>query len=384
MSTTHQQVAPVGEAKPLPEVLRPQPVVLSIVVPTLNERENLQELIRGIEAALTGVAWELIIVDDDSPDGTSQAARDLYQQDARVRCVRRVGRTGLSSACMEGLLSSSAPWLAVMDADLQHDASLLPLMLASLRSGEADVVVASRYCSQGSTEGWARGRRLISQWATRLSGAKVLSRLTDPMSGYFALRRDVVDAAAPKVSGLGFKILLDILLSAPPTCRLQELPLKFRLRVHGQSKFGPKVAIDFLLMLLDQKVGRWIPVRLLPFALVGLMGVGVHYALMNILLFGTGWSFTQAQWVSTLLTITFNFALNNEVTFAHAALRGARWWRGLASFMAVCGFGAVANVGVASLLFSADTDWIGATAAGVVVSAVWNFAVSSRYTWRPG
>jgi len=363
---------------------RPLPVELSIIVPTRDERENVPELVRSIEAALQGVAWELVIVDDDSPDGTAELARRLYRDDARVRCIRRVGRRGLASACLEGMLSTSAPLVAVMDADLQHDAALLPHMVEWLRTGTVDLVVASRYCADGSTEGWAPGRLRLSRCATMLSGAGLLQRLTDPLSGYFALRRELVEASAHRTSGIGFKILLDLVLSAPTPIRIQELPLVFRSRLHGQSKLDLKVVVDFALMLLDKRFGPWLPVRLIPFAMVGLLGVGVHYALMHLLFSSGVWSYPVAQAVSTVLTIAFNFAVNNEVTYASAALRGRRWLWGLGSFQLICGAGAVANVGVASLLYGAHTPWVGATAAGVIIGAVWNFAVSSRYTWRPG
>ena len=132
-----------------------QPAELSVVIPTFNERGNLSELIRHITAALEGIRWEVIVVDDDSPDGTAAEARRMYRSDARVRCIQRVNRRGLSSACIEGMLASSARFLAVMDGDLQHDPTILRRMYDALAADEADLVIGSRYAGGGGVGQWA-------------------------------------------------------------------------------------------------------------------------------------------------------------------------------------------------------------------------------------
>jgi dolichol-phosphate mannosyltransferase len=195
---------------------------ITIVTPTFNERGNLDELIGRVREALDGVAWELIVVDDDSPDGTAHRAHELHACDSRVRVIRRIGRRGLSSACLEGMLASSAPFLAVLDADLQHDPELLPRMLELLRADRADLVCASRNLAGGGAPGWAEHRVAASRlgaWAANSIGER---RLSDPMSGFFAVRRDVVERVVGSLSGVGFKIMLDIVLAAGPGLRIVE------------------------------------------------------------------------------------------------------------------------------------------------------------------
>lgn len=352
------------------------------MVPTFNERENLPALVDGLTRALAGRDWELIVVDDDSPDGTAALARGLHAADGRVRLLRRIGRRGLSSACIEGMLASSALFLAVMDGDLQHDPALLPRMLDLLRTDRADVVTASRYLDGGDLGDWSPVRARISRLATSVTQRVTGVALTDPMSGYFAVRRELVDAAAPELSGLGFKILLDLILSLRPPVRIVELPLAFGVRVHGRSKLSPRVAWDGLLLLLDKTVGRWIPTRFIAFGLTGGFGVVVHMTVLWAVLAAPRLSFVAAQAMATATAMIVNYTINNLLTYADRSRRGWRWLTGLASFASVCGFGALANVGIAGLLAERAVAWPLAAMAGVAVSAVWNYAVTARYTWR--
>src|SRR4051812_39513945 len=187
---------------------------ISIVVPTFSEAENVTELYTRISAAMGSESWELIFVDDDSPDGTADLARQLSNQDQRVRCIQRIGRRGLSTAVVEGALSSSAPFVAVMGAGLQHDEALLPTMLQELRSGNLDVVVGSRYAAGGGTGDWSESRKAISRLASRMARGLVPENLHDPMSGFFAVRSEALRDAARRLSGYGYKVLLDLFVSA--------------------------------------------------------------------------------------------------------------------------------------------------------------------------
>ena len=188
---------------------------LAVVVPTFNERANVAVLVDRLDACLAGLAWEVVFVDDDSPDGTAEAVRELARRDPRVRCLRRVGRRGLASACVEGMLATSAPLLAVMDADLQHDEALLPAMVERLREGDVDLVVGTRYAAGTAVPGWDEGRRRMSRLATRLGRAALGVPLSDPMSGFFAVRREALERVVRGLSAVGFKILLDILATRP-------------------------------------------------------------------------------------------------------------------------------------------------------------------------
>src|SRR3954465_8323125 len=166
---------------------------LSVIVPTFKERGNVAELVRRLDLALAGTAWEAIFVDDNSPDGTAAAVKEIAARNSRVRCLKRGGRRGLAGACFEGMLSSAAPFVAVIDADLQHDEKVLPAMLARLQKGEADLVAATRYVAGGSAASFSEGRGAISRLATRMTHKMVGTPLSDPMSGFFMLRRDRFD-----------------------------------------------------------------------------------------------------------------------------------------------------------------------------------------------
>lgn len=354
----------------------------SIIVPTFNERENVPELVRRLEECLAGIAWEVIFVDDDSKDGTSDVVRDIALENPRVRCIQRIGRRGLSSACVEGMLASSAPYLAVMDADLQHDEKLLSQMLKTLTSDSADIVVGSRYVEGGGIGAWDQSRASISQFATRLSRLVIKQDLSDPMSGFFALRREVLVDSVRNLSNIGFKILLDILASVSKPVRLKELPYEFRSRLAGESKLDSQAVWGYLMLLGDKLFGHIVPVRFVAFSLVGGLGVFVHFLVLSILFQGLGVPFTIGQAVATTIAMASNFALNNALTYRDMRLRGWRWVLGLLSFMLVCSLGAFANVGIASYLFVNNTVWVLAAIAGIVVGAVWNYAVTAMYTWN--
>src|SRR6476469_5285311 len=214
---------------------------LSVVVPTFNERDNVTTLFRRLEATLSGIAWEVIFVDDNSPDGTWDVVRGLAQQDRRVRCIRRIGRRGLSGACIEGILASSAPYAAVMDADLQHDETQLSKMLALLQGGAAELVVGSRYIDGGSAASFDRQRAGASAFATEIARRVLRVSIADPMSGFFMIRRDRFEALAPQLSTQGFKILLDVVASAHGELKAIEIPYSFGSRLHGESKLDSMV-----------------------------------------------------------------------------------------------------------------------------------------------
>ena len=358
------------------------PAEVTIVVPCFNERPNVASRVRRLEASLDGIRWEAVFVDDDSPDGTAAAVQALAQTDARVRCIRRIGRRGLASAVIEGALSSSAPFIAVIDGDLQHDETRLPAMLALLQHGAHDLVIASRYVAGGDAGG------LVGNWRHRLSGAGIQMAqtllpvpLTDPMSGFFMIRRAAFERNAGRLTGQGFKILLDLLLS-DRQLRVAEIAAVFHRRVAGASKLNLQVMVQFLALLLDKALGGLVPLRLLGFAAVGGVGVLVNVgALLELQQAGVG--FQTAQALATAIAMIANFQLNNQITYRDQALRGHRLWTGLALFMAVCSLGAVANVGIAQTLYQGHVRSPVAAAAGALIGVVWNYAMSSTLVWRP-
>jgi dolichol-phosphate mannosyltransferase len=355
---------------------------LSVIVPTINERDNVGPLIDLLDAALAGIAWEVIFVDDDSRDGTPEHVRELARRDPRVRCIQRIGRRGLSTACIEGVLASAAPYVAVMDADLQHDETLLPRMLAVLKTEPVDLVLGSRYIAGGGIGEWDKSRARMSGFATRLSRMICKTDIADPMSGFFMLRREVFEGALRRLSGQGFKILLDLLASSPQPVRVKELPFEFRQRRYGESKLDTLVAWEYMMLIADKLVGHVVPVRFALFALIGGLGLLVHLAVLWLTLTFAAANFTAAQTVATVVAMTSNFFLNNLFTYRDQRLRGWRALRGLLSFYAICSLGAVANVGIASYVFAHDEVWWLAGVAGVIVGSVWNYAVSSVFTWK--
>ena len=359
------------------------PPELAVIIPTLNERDNVPLVVERLNRVLAGIAWEAIFVDDDSPDGTADAVRALGRRQANIRCLQRLGRRGLASACIEGILASAAPYAAVMDGDLQHDESLLPAMLAKIKSERLDVVVASRYVEAGSLGEWQRSRVMISNLAGRLGRLVIKAELTDPMSGFFVIKRDAFNAALRGLSGQGFKILLDLFASSPRPLAFAELPLNFRQRLHGESKLDAMVAWEYLVLLLEKLVGPAVPVRFLLFSIIGALGVGTHLLTLWFATHVLFTGFALAQSAATLVAMTGNFLLNNLFTYRDRRLRGRRLLTGLISFYAVCGAGAAANVGIASHLVVDHHSWWLAGLAGAAVSVVWNYAMSSIFTWSP-
>jgi dolichol-phosphate mannosyltransferase len=357
--------------------------VLTIIVPSYNERPNVAPLIARLDAALDGIAWEVVYVDDNSPDGTTAEVRRIAQNDARVRCICRIGRRGLASAVIEGALSSSAQYLAVIDGDLQHDAAALPQMLMILQSGHYDLAVGSRHVTGGDDTGLAgRWRHLLSDGGIRLAQFLLPIRFSDPLSGFFMLPRSLFETLAAKLTGQGFKILLDLALSSRAPLRVAEVPCVFHERAAGKSKLDALVLVQFVGLLLDKMLGGVLPLRFISFALVGALGVLIHLAVLTMALIALGLTFEVAQLAASGAAMVFNFHFNNEITYRDQRLRGLHLWRGLLLFMLVCSVGAVANIGIANTLYETHTSWSIAGAIGAVIGVVWNYAVSATLVWR--
>jgi dolichol-phosphate mannosyltransferase len=357
-------------------------VELSVIVPTFNEHPNVGPMIKSLEAAMGEHRWEVIFVDDDSPDGTASEVREVAKRDSRVRCVQRIGRRGLSSAAIEGILASSAPFCAVIDGDLQHDERLLAEMLRVIKDEDLDIVSGSRYVEGGSLGDWDESRAFISKLATRLSRSVLHAELTDPMSGFFMIRRSSFEKRMRDLSGIGFKILLDIFASSKEPLRYRELPYEFKSRQAGESKLDSQAAWEYFMLLLDKLIGRFIPVRFVAFTLVGGFGVVVHMLIVWIMLSNMKMDFTVAQTTATLVAMTSNYAMNNILTYRDMRLTGWSWLRGWFSFTLACSVGALGNIGIAAYIFAQDTTWVLASLSGIIVGAVWNYAVTSVYTWN--
>ncbi|WP_326914062.1 glycosyltransferase family 2 protein [Sphingopyxis chilensis] len=357
------------------------PLDVAVVVPTLNEAANVEKLIAKLSVVLAGRGWEVLFVDDNSADGTSELVRRIARESRHVRIVQRVGRRGLSSAVVEGILATAAPIVAVMDGDLQHSEDALPRLIDAIADDGADIAVGTRYVAGGGIGDWDSDRARMSRLATRAGQIALGTDVSDPMSGFFAIRRDAFERALPRLSAIGFKILLDILASSPTPLKVAEIPYQFRSREAGESKIGARVIAEYAELIADKTIGRFVPVRLIKFLMVGGLGVFVHLAVLRAVL-GTGSAFVAAQTAAVMTAIAFNFFLNNSFTYADRKLKGWRLIGGLASFYAISALGAVANIGIGTWMAGQDERWWVAGVAGVVVGAIWNFAMSSALTWR--
>lgn len=359
-----------------------QPLMLAVIIPTFNERMNVDPLLERLHKTLEGIEWEAIFVDDNSPDGTAAYLRQIARRDPHVRVLQRIGRRGLASACIEGMLATAASYIAVMDADLQHDERILPCMYQRVSTNGLDLVVGSRNVAGGSMGEFAQERVALSGLGARLSATVLKCGLTDPMSGFFVVSRAFFEEVAGRLSGIGFKVLVDLLASAERPVRFAEVPYTFRTRERGESKLDINVALEYLLLLLDKVIGNWVPSRFVLFAAVGGLGLLVHLAVLAMLYLSAGKPFLYAQAAATLVAMTFNFLLNNVTTFRDRRLRGFRLGIGLASFYAACSVGAMTNLAFARFLLRAGLPWYLAGMVGMTVSSVWNYGVNTILTWR--
>jgi dolichol-phosphate mannosyltransferase len=359
-----------------------RPPDLAVIVPTLNERDNIEPLLARLGEALAGISWEVVFVDDDSQDGTGSLLLRLQDVLPRVRVIRRIGRRGLSSACIEGMLATGAPFLAVIDADLQHDETILPRMLEMLRERDLDIVVGSRFSAGGSVGAFAGKRLFMSRFGGWLSRIVSHADLSDPMSGFFVLRRPFFEETVRDLSGQGFKILLDFFASASRPVRFAEVPFTFRPRHRGKSKLDTLVMLEYVTLLSDKLLGPYFPTRFVMFVLVGLFGVLVHLAVLGfahkIILI----TFYYSQVIATFTAMTVNFNLNNLLTYRDRRLSGVSLIYGHLSFYLICGIGAIANFQIAQMLFNLRVPWMIAGFLGAMISSVWNYGVSSTITWK--
>ena len=358
------------------------PLELAVVIPTFNERDNVRPVLSKLANALAGIRYEVIFVDDDSQDGTADCIRAIARTDPYIRVLQRVRRRGLASACIEGMMATAASYIAVMDADLQHDERILPQMFAKLKSEGLDIVVATRNAAGGSMGDFARHRVVLSNLGHNLSRWVSHTDISDPMSGFFVLTRDYLEEVIGSTSGIGFKILLDLVASAQRLVRVGEVPYTFRERQYGSSKLDIVVGLEYLQLLLDKKIGNLVPTRFLIFSTVGAAGVLVASVVLYALVSVLHMNFLMAQAAATFVAMTGNFFLNNSMTYRDRRLKGRKILTGLATFYVACSFGAIIDIRIAQLGKDTGLPWYIAGACGLAVGAVWNYGITSFITWR--
>jgi dolichol-phosphate mannosyltransferase len=355
---------------------------VAIIVPTYNERKNLIPLMACLGEALPEIDYEVIIVDDDSADSTAAAARCLAQRDRRVRVLQRIGRRGLASAAVEGMLAASAPLLLVMDADLQHDERIIPAMIEKIKTESLDIVVATRNAEGGSMGDFSSERVGLSKTGQRLSALVCKAEVSDPMSGFFLMRSEYFHEVVHNLSCVGFKILVDLLASARRPVRVGEVGYCFRSRVHGESKLDILVGLEYLELLLHKLTRGMIPVSYLLFGLMGSVGVACNLLLAALFSYSLDLSFKSAQVAGAVITIAVNFLLNNQLTFRSARLRGKSLLIGLGAFYLCCSIGLFAQIAVATSLRAANINWFAATLAGIALGSVWNYSSAFLFVWQ--
>ena len=358
----------------------PASLELGVIIPTFKEAPNVGPLLAKLEAALRGVVWQAIFVDDDSPDGTAAAVKAIAATDPRVICLHRIGRRGLAGAVIEGAMASAAPFVAVIDGDLQHDETLLPQMLKALQANRADLVVGSRYLAVGGSDASAlgQGREAGSRLANWLGRLVLHAEMTDPMSGFFMVRRELIEEPASRLSTSGFKVLFDLMASQATPPRVLELPYEFRSRLAGESKLDKGVVLQYLGLLISKFSRDFISPRFLMFAIVGASGVVVHLLILRGLLH---YGFAAAQLAAALGAMTSNYLINNAVTYRDRRKRGLGLLVGYFKFVLLCSVPLAANVAVATMVYERGPAWWVAGVAGAVVAAVWNYITTSRAVW---
>ena len=354
---------------------------LTMIVPTFNERANVARLVERLHEVLDGAAWQAIFVDDDSPDGTAEAVKQIAANDPRIQCIRRVRRRGLAGAVVEGALASAAPYVGVIDGDLQHDEALLPRMLQVLRSGQAELVIASRYLDADAVaEGLSPMRSLGSRLANGLGRLVLRQEVSDPVSGFFMIRRELVDDVAARLAGEGFKVLFDLIASQPRALRIVELPYQFREREAGGSKLDKGVVVDYLGLLLSKLSGGVVPTRALMFGLVGGSGMVVQLVGLKAFLV-LGLAPSWAQFAASMVAMTSNYLINNEITYRDRRRRGLKLALGYLKFCALCSIGLAANVAVFSKVYELQPTWWLAGIAGAAFGALWNYLTTAAVVW---
>ena len=358
---------------------------VSIVLPTYNERGNIEPLLAQLLPLQQHYNLEILVVDDDSADGTAELVRQLAHREPRLRLIRRVGRSGLASAIKEGLLDATGDVALVMDSDGQHEPASVRRAIDTLVQSELDLVIGSRFHPEAEILGLSGRRERGSSWANasaRFSLPGRYAHLSDYMSGFFALRLEPLLPLIRAVDVNGFKFLYELLAVSRGALATAEVPLSFQPRSYGSSKLDLAIFWDFLISILHSLSLRLLPRRAISFGLVGVSGVAVQL-LATQLLMAAGLGFEQALPFAVVVAASSNYLINNALTFRFQRLKGLALLRGLLKFLLVASLPVLANVGLASAFYSLvarDTLW--AQLAGILVVFVWNYAASSRFVWN--
>ena len=360
--------------------------IISVIIPTYNEYKNLPKLLDQLLNLETIFEKEIIIVDDNSSDGTQNLARSYSQNDRRIRLISRLGRSGLSSAIKEGCLCASGDLIVIMDADGQHEPNSIINGLEKFNNKNIDIIIGSRFLEESIIKGLSSKRESgtsIANFLARITLHSGYKKLTDYMTGFILLKRNSCIKYIEKIDVNGFKFLYELLSLSKGKLKVIEIPLVFGLREFGQSKLDLAVIWDFLISLIHNFFGRIIPRRAFSFALVGLIGVFVQMFAIYFLLAVTDFDFEKILPVGVILAATSNYIINNILTFRSNKLSGKNFYFGLFKFLLVASLPIIANIGVANLFYNQlSSNTFFAQIAGILVVFIWNYAASSRVVWN--
>tara|TARA_Y100000991_G_scaffold144045_1_gene108785 strand:- start:332 stop:1441 length:1110 start_codon:yes stop_codon:yes gene_type:complete len=360
--------------------------IISIVIPTFNEQNNVSKIINQLLNLDIDYELEIIVVDDNSYDGTAKLVREYGRLDKRVRLINRLGRSGLSSAIKEGCLCASGDIIAVMDADGQHDPSYIVLALETIELKKVDIVLGSRFAKGAIIKGLSIERKSSSSIANNLARLSLYGSydyLTDYMSGFFVFKRNVCIELIEKIDVHGFKFFYELLAISKGKLKILEIPLIFNERMYGDSKLDLPVVWDFLISLLHTFCGRIVPRRAVSFALVGSTGVFIQLSTIYFLLALTNFDFETVLPVGVIIAASSNFIINNILTFRSNKLLGKNFYTGLLKFLLVSSLPIIANVGVTNLFYSKfSTNTFFSQLVGIFVVFIWNYAASSKVVWN--
>ena len=357
---------------------------LSIILPTFNEAGSISKMVSSLLELTSDWRTEILIVDDDSQDGTSDIVRTMAIQDQRIKLIQRVGRSGLASAIKEGLIAALYPFAVAMDSDGQHEPPAVLAAVEQLDNG-ADLVIGSRFLVNSAIHGLSERRTEGSNLANRLarwSLPKNYCHLTDYMSGFFAMDLRRCNQLVRKVDVNGFKFLYELLAISKGRLNTIEIPLNFQPRLHGSSKLDYAVLWDFLISLIHTALFRLLPRRAISFGLVGLSGVFVQLIITSLVM-SLGPSFQQALPLAVVSAASSHYLINNTLTFKDKRQHGRQLLKGLLKFLLVASLPSLANIGLATVFYNlVQTNAIVAQLSGIIVVYIWNYAASSRFVWN--
>ena len=351
--------------------------ILSIIVPTYNESSNVPILIGRLREVFSSSpnSYEVIFVDDDSPDNTISVVKEFASSYSNIKYISRIHRRGLSSAVVEGLVFSELPYAIVIDGDLQHDLSKIPMLLERLMSG-ADMVLCGRDFSLDI--GLSASRKHLSQAGNWLLNISLPAKIKDPLTGYFGVRKDHFNKIVRKLNPAGFKILYEI-MTVSPGARIEEVTAPFFPRVYGESKLSLNIFIDTLDLFLNKFFNGYISVNFIFFAVIGLLGSFFHLAILYVLFMFLKINFIISQLYATFITMVLNYFNNSIITFRNIHIPIS--WTNLLKFMMACSIGTVINLLISSELFNKGVVWWLSATLGVIVGSVWNFSISKNLIW---